>query len=165
MPQNGLEEMEKRADAVGSSWRVFTFLTLAVVVTESFCTGSQGCLAAAHARKIIPSDLDGRGVDFYPTLGTMETRCAFKCGRRCRSGMEYEEDEIVSNMVGLYERLRNELGADFRGMDPIDSRRAPIAMLILQFAAQNLSIAEIESAVRSALRFPNIVANPSLCAQ
>ena len=47
--------------------------------------------------------------------------------------MEYEKDEIVSNMVGLYERLRNELGADFRGMDPIDSRRAPIAMLILQF--------------------------------
>ena len=26
--------MEKRADAVGSSWRVFTFFTLAVVVTR-----------------------------------------------------------------------------------------------------------------------------------
>ena len=69
--------------------------------------------------------------------------------------MEYEEDGIGSNLVELYVRLRNELGADFRGMDPIDSRRAPIAMSILRYAAQNLSIAEIESAVRSALGLPN----------
>ena len=69
--------------------------------------------------------------------------------------MECEEDETGSELVELYVRLRNELGADFRGMDPIDSRRAPIAMLILHFATQNLSIAEIESAVRSALGLPN----------
>ena len=37
--------------------------------------------------------------------------------------MEYEEDGIGSNLVELYVRLRNELGADFRGMDPIDSPR------------------------------------------
>ena len=34
------------------------------------------------------------------------------------------------------------------------SRRAPIAMLILHFATQYLSVAEIESAVRSALGLP-----------
>ena len=58
--------------------------------------------------------------------------------------MEYEEDGIGSNLVELYVRLRIGLGADFRGMDPIDSSRAPIAMSILRYAAQNLSIAEIE---------------------
>ena len=60
--------------------------------------------------------------------------------------------------LATMERLRNELGADFRGMDPIDSRRAPIAMSILRYAAQNLSIAEIERAVRSAIGFPNLPA-------
>ena len=72
--------------------------------------------------------------------------------------MEYEENGTGSNLVELYVRLRNELGADFRGMDPIDSRRAPIAMSILRYAAQNLSIAEIERAVRSAIGFPNLPA-------
>ena len=69
--------------------------------------------------------------------------------------MECEEDETGSELAGLYVRLSNELGAGFRGMDPNDSRRAPIAMLILHFATQNLSVAEIESAVRSAFGLPN----------
>ena len=33
--------------------------------------------------------------------------------------MECEEDETGSELVGLYVRLRNELGADFSGMDPM----------------------------------------------
>ena len=41
-------------------------------------------------------------------------------------------------------------------MDPIDSRPAPIAMSILRYAAQNISIAEIERAVRSAIGFANM---------
>ena len=33
--------------------------------------------------------------------------------------MECEEDETGSELVELYVRLRNELGADFSGMDPL----------------------------------------------
>lgn len=34
MPQKGFEEMDKRADAVGSSWRVYALATFGVITTK-----------------------------------------------------------------------------------------------------------------------------------
>jgi hypothetical protein len=34
MPQNGVEEMEKRAEAVGSRWRVFALVSFGIVVAK-----------------------------------------------------------------------------------------------------------------------------------
>ena len=59
--------MEKRADAVSSSWRVFRFVALGVVVTRILLQRIVG-LFGSGSRPILPTDLDGRVVDFYPTL-------------------------------------------------------------------------------------------------
>ena len=71
--------MEKRADAISSSWRVFRFVALGVVVTRILLQRIVG-LFGSGSRPILPTDLDGRVVDFYPTLATMETRCGFTTG-------------------------------------------------------------------------------------
>jgi hypothetical protein len=34
MPQNGLEEMDKRADAVASSWRGFALIAFGAIATK-----------------------------------------------------------------------------------------------------------------------------------
>lgn len=44
MPQNGLEEMEKRAEAVGSPWRILALVTFGVVVTKMLAGKIAGLL-------------------------------------------------------------------------------------------------------------------------
>jgi len=34
MPQNGVEEMEKRAEAVGSRWRILALVSFGIVVAK-----------------------------------------------------------------------------------------------------------------------------------
>jgi hypothetical protein len=50
MPQNGVEEMEKRAEAVGSQWRIVALVTVGFVVTKMLA----GKIAGLLRRK--PSD-------------------------------------------------------------------------------------------------------------
>ena len=71
--------------------------------------------------------------------------------------IDYEEGRLAE----LYILLRDELDADFVGMDPNDPRRAPIAMAILKLAAQYLPILEIERSVRAAIGLPLPVQAPA----
>jgi hypothetical protein len=62
-----------------------------------------------------------------------------------------ESDDIFGEALAeLYVRLRDEFLPDYRGMDPADPQRAPIAMAILEHSAGGLTdIDQIETAVRS----------------
>jgi hypothetical protein len=63
-----------------------------------------------------------------------------------------EESDVIFGeaLAGLYVRLRDEFITDYRGMDPADPRRAPIAMAILEHSVGGLTdIDQIEAAVRA----------------
>jgi hypothetical protein len=61
-----------------------------------------------------------------------------------------EESDVIFGeaLAGLYVRLRDEFITDYRGMDPADPRRAPIAMAILEHSGLP-DIDQIEAAVRA----------------
>ena len=47
MPQNGVEEMEKRAEAVGSRWRILALVSFGIVVARMIV----GRIAGLSGRK------------------------------------------------------------------------------------------------------------------
>jgi len=65
--------------------------------------------------------------------------------------MQESDDFFGEALAELYVRLRDELLPDYRGLDPTDTRRAPIAMAILEHSAGLTDLDQIETAVRCSM--------------
>jgi hypothetical protein len=54
MPQNGLKEMDKRADAVSSSWRVFAWVAFGAIATKLVMSRIAGLFGKGSRPKDAP---------------------------------------------------------------------------------------------------------------